>query len=139
MVVRPDEVLAFWRNAGHERWFKRDDAFDQQIRERFLATCEAGARGELEAWSETPEGALALVILLDQFPRNMFRGQSRAYAADPLARDAAARALVRGDDQRVEAGMRGFFFLPFMHSEDLPDQERCVALYRAANDAEGLK
>src|SRR5262245_61827062 len=100
-VTLPGDVVAVWRDAGPDRWFKRDEAFDEDIRRRFLATYEAGARGELDAWSETPEGALALVILLDQFPRNMFRGEKRAFAADPLARAAAARALARGEDRRV--------------------------------------
>jgi uncharacterized protein (DUF924 family) len=138
-VVQAGDVLAFWREAGSDRWFKRDEAFDQTIRERFLATYEAGARSELDAWAGTPEGALALVILLDQFPRNMFRGQKRAFAADPLARAAAGRALARGDDQHVDASMRSFSFLPFMHSEELADQERCVELYEAINDTDGLK
>jgi uncharacterized protein (DUF924 family) len=138
-IAQSGDVVTFWRGAGPDRWFKRDEAFDQTIRERFLATYEAGARGELDAWADTPEGALALVILLDQFPRNMFRGQERAFAADPLARAAAGRALARDDDQRVDASMRSFFYLPFMHSEHLADQERCVALYRAINDTEGLK
>lgn len=138
-VALPGEVVAFWRDSGPDRWFKRDEAFDEDIRRRFLATYEAGARGELDAWTATPEGALALVIVLDQFPRNMFRGEKRAFAADPLARASAARALARGDDRRVDASMRTFFFLPFMHSEDLTDQERCVALYKAINDTDGLK
>ena len=86
-----------------------------------------------------PEGALALLILLDQFPRNMFRGAARAFATDPLARAIAAGALLKGFDAQVPPEMRGFFYLPFMHSEDLADQERCVALYQAAGDADGLK
>jgi uncharacterized protein (DUF924 family) len=138
-VALPGDVLAFWRDAGPDRWFKRDEAFDEAIRRRFLATYEAGARGELDAYTETPEGTLALVILLDQFPRNMFRGEKRAFTADPLARAAAVRALARGDDQRVDASLRTFFFLPFMHSEELTDQERCIELYRAINDTDGLK
>src|SRR5215470_3515040 len=105
-VALPGDVVAFWRDAGPDRWFKRDEAFDEDIRRRFLATYEAGARGELETWTETPEGALALVIVLDQFPRNMFRGNGRAFAADPLARAAATRAVARGDEQRVDASLR---------------------------------
>src|SRR5262245_18599015 len=138
-MALPGDVVAFWRDAGPDRWFKRDEAFDQDIRRRFLATYEAGARGELETWTETSESALALVIVLEQFPRNMFRAERRAFAADPFARAAAARALARGDDQRVDPSMRSFFFLPFMHSEKLADQERCVELYRAVNDTDGLK
>jgi uncharacterized protein (DUF924 family) len=131
-VVSPDTILAFWREAGRDKWFEKDDAFDAAIREKFLLSYEAAAAGTLSAWEATAEGALALVIVLDQFPRNMFRGDPRTYAADPLARQVANRALKRGYDQDVPAAERGFFFLPFMHSEELVDQERCVELYRAA-------
>jgi uncharacterized protein (DUF924 family) len=137
-VSDPDTVLAFWREAGPDRWFTRDDAFDAEIREKFLATYEAASVGKLDHWGATAEGALALVIVLDQFPRNMFRGSARTFAADPRARAAANTALKRGYDQDVPDADRGFLFLPFMHSEDLADQERCVALYRAASD-ENLK
>ena len=137
-IKEPADVLAFWREAGPDKWYAKDDAFDAEIRAKFLATYEAAAAGNLGAWEATPEGALALVIVLDQFPRNMFRGQARCYAADPLARAAANRALKRGDELDVPIAERGFFFLPFMHSEDIADQNRCVALYREAGD-ENLK
>lgn len=131
-VATPEAVLAFWREAGEDRWFTTDDAFDAEIRARFLATYEAAVAGQLAAWEQSPEGALALCIVLDQFPRNMFRGDARIYAADPLARAVANRALKRGYDQDVPEAERGFFFLPFMHSEDMNDQQRCIALYREA-------
>jgi uncharacterized protein (DUF924 family) len=137
--VAPAEVLAFWRAAGPDKWFTKDDAFDAEIRTRFLATYEAAARGELGGWEATPEGALSLAIVLDQFPRNMFRGSARIYAADPVARAVADRAIARGFDQHVPASERTFFYLPFEHSEELADQERCVALHRACGDADGLK
>jgi uncharacterized protein (DUF924 family) len=133
-IASPADVLSFWRDAGPGKWFKKDLGFDAEIREKFLATYEAAVAGNLAAWEATAQGALALCIVLDQFPRNMFRGDARTYAADPLARAAAGRALKRGYDQDVPAQERGFLFLPFMHSEDLADQERCVALYRAAGD-----
>src|SRR6185295_14708614 len=107
------DVLAFWREAGPDKWYAKDDAFDAEIREKFFATYEAAAAGQLAAWEATPEGALALVIVLDQFPRNMFRGQARCYAADSQARAAANRALKRGDELDVPVAERGFFFLPF--------------------------
>lgn len=138
-AVTPADVVAFWRDAGPERWFKKDQAFDDEIRARFLATHEAAAAGQLSAWEATAEGALALLILLDQFPRNMFRGQHRAFATDTLARAITAGALVRGFDAQVPAVMRAFFYLPFEHSEDMADQERGLALYKAAGDADGLK
>jgi len=137
--VTAADVVAFWREAGPERWFNKDAAFDAEIRRRFLATYEVAAAGQLTAWEATAEGALALLILLDQFPRNMFRGSARAFAADPLARAIAAGALIRGFDAQVPANMRTFFYLPFEHSEDMADQERCIALYKAAGDAENLK
>jgi uncharacterized protein (DUF924 family) len=137
-IATPAVVLAFWREAGPNRWFTRDEAFDASVRENFLATYQAAAAGELSDWEATAEGALALVIVLDQFPRNMFRGDARTYATDAAARAAANRALKRGYDMDVPETERGFLFLPFMHSEDMSDQRRCVELYRAAGD-ENLK
>ena len=135
----PADIVSFWRDAGPERWFKKDAAFDDEIRDHFLLTHEAAATGKLSEWEATAEGALALLILLDQFPRNIFRGDARAFASDPLARSIAAGALVRGYDAQVPAAMRGFFYLPFGHSENLADQERAVAFYKAIGDADGLK
>lgn len=133
------DVVTFWREAGPKRWFEKDFAFDQTIRERFLTTHEAAAEGKLTAWERSAEGALALLILLDQFPRNMFRGDARSFATDPLARAVAAGALVRGFDAQVAPEMRGFFYLPFEHSEDMADQDRSVAFYKAMGDADLLK
>jgi uncharacterized protein (DUF924 family) len=137
--VAPQDVLAFWRGAGPEKWFKKDEAFDAEVAARFLAAYEHAVRGELSAWETTPDGALALAILLDQLPRNMFRGQARTYAADALARDIAGRALARGFDREVPHQDRRFFYLPFMHSESLADQERCVTLAKDFGDAEFSK
>ena len=138
-AVEPADVLAFWRAAGPKKWFAKNDAFDAEIRTRFLPTYEAAARGALSDWEQTPDGALALTIVLDQFPRNMFRGDARTFAADPLARAVADRALARGHDQPFAPSERTFFYLPFEHSEDLADQERCVELNRVHGDADGLK
>jgi uncharacterized protein (DUF924 family) len=135
----PSDIIAFWREAGPERWFKKDADFDDEIRRRFLKIHEVAAEGNLAAWEKSAEGALALLILLDQFPRNMFRGQARMFASDPLARAIAAGAIVRGFDAQVEPQMRGFFYLPFEHSEDMADQERGIAFYKASGDADGLK
>jgi uncharacterized protein (DUF924 family) len=135
----PAEILAFWRAAGPDKWFEKNDAFDDEIRARFLDTYTAAAAGRLAAWEEDAESALALVIVLDQFPRNMFRGDARTYAADPLARAVAQRALARGFDQRYPPPERRFFYLPYEHSENLADQERNLALCRAAGDEEGIK
>jgi uncharacterized protein (DUF924 family) len=132
--VTPADIVSFWREAGPEKWFDQDDAFDRAIRERFLGVHEAAARGERAAWEQSAEGALALIILFDQFPRNMFRGSPHAFATDPLARAVARRAIAAGFDQATDAKMRPFFYLPFMHSEFLADQDRCVALYAALGD-----
>jgi uncharacterized protein (DUF924 family) len=137
-LATPQSVLAFWRAAGPDKWFENDAGFDAEISGRFARTYEAAAAGEL-AWDENPEGALALVVVLDQFPRNMFRNSARAFAADPLAREVAARAIARGFDQLVPIAERMFFYLPFEHSENLADQERCVALNRANGDADATK
>ena len=138
-LASAQEVVRFWREAGPERWFKKDAAFDAQIRRRFYDTYEAAVAGKLKTWEETAEGALGLLILLDQFPRNLFRNDPRAFATDQLALAVTAGALIKGFDAQVSPDMRGFFYLPFQHSEDLADQERGEALYRAAGDADGLK
>jgi uncharacterized protein (DUF924 family) len=139
MLATPADVLAFWRAAGPDKWFEKDDAFDAAIRARFLGTYEAAAAGRLVAWESEAESALALTIVLDQFPRNMFRGEARAFAADPIARAVADNAIARGFDRRYVPPERRFFYLPFMHAENLADQERCIALCRAAADDEGVK
>ncbi len=137
--VTPAEIVSFWREAGPEKWFEQDEGFDETIRLRFLLTHEAAARDRLSAWEETAEGALALVLLLDQFPRNMFRGNARAFATDALVRAVADRALARGFDHATDLAMRPFFYLPFMHSEVLIDQDRCVGLYETLGDDEQLR
>jgi len=131
-VATAADVLSFWRDAGTERWYKKNDGFDAEIRTRFLATYQSAAAGHLNDWADTAEGALALLIVLDQFARNMFRHSAQAFAADPLARRIADAAIARGFDRAVTGDMRQFFYLPLMHSEALADQERCVALIRAA-------
>ena len=121
-------VVAFWRKAGAGLWFAKDDAFDRRFREHFLSLHEAAARGELGGWLATAEGALGLVVLLDQFPRNAFRGTPRMYATDALAREVATAAIDAGYDRAVPMELQLFFYLPYGHSENLNDQERSVAL-----------
>jgi uncharacterized protein (DUF924 family) len=139
VIASAEAVLGFWRTAGPDKWFKKDTAFDDAIRARFLATYEAAAAGNLSGWEETAEGALALTIVLDQFPRNMFRGDARTYAADTQARAVTERAIERGFDQMVPLSDRQFFYLPFEHSEAMADQERCCSLFAATGDADLLK
>jgi uncharacterized protein (DUF924 family) len=139
MPAAPEDVLSFWRAAGPKRWFAQDSAFDAEVRERFLAIHEAAAAVGLSAWEDTAGGALALVIALDQFPRNMFRGIARAFSTDALALAAARRAIGRGFDLATPMPERTFFYLPFEHSENLTDQERCLALSKATGDTETVK
>ena len=139
MTASAEAVLTFWREAGSKKWFEKDLGFDDAIRVRFLETYEAAAAGKLADWERTAEGALALVTVLDQFPRNMFRGDARTYAADPLALAVAERALIRGFDRGMALDDRQFFYLPFEHSEAMADQERSCALFAATGDADLLK
>ena len=137
--AKPAQVLDFWFGADPQKWFSRDDAFDAAISARFLPTYEAAAASRLGDWEAAPESALALIIVLDQFPRNMFRGSPRVFAADALALAIARRAVARGFDQKLPLPKRNFFYLPFMHSEDLADQELCVALSRQSADENTVK
>ena len=139
MAAIPADILTFWRNAGPTKWFAKSRAFDDAIRLRFEPVHHAAARGQYAAWQQTAEGSLALVILLDQFPRNLYRGSAHAFATDALALAIAHFSLEAGYHLEVEPGLKAFFFLPFEHSETLADQDRAVALYEAANDEDGLK
>jgi uncharacterized protein (DUF924 family) len=135
-TVTPTDIISFWRDAGPDKWWEKNEDFDREIRSKFLATHEAAARGELASFEGSAEGALALVLLFDQFPRNMFRDSARAFATDAQARAAASRAIARGFDQETEEAFRKFFYMPFMHSEFLADQDRCVQLFSALDDPE---
>jgi uncharacterized protein (DUF924 family) len=138
-TATPAEILAFWSEAGSDRWYTKDGAFDDEVRRRFLGLWQDAAAGKLSSWEASDEGALALVIVLDQFPRNMFRSDIRTYATDPLAREIAARAIDRGADARIDPLLLEFLYMPFMHSEHLPDQLRCVELFRKSGNANNLK
>ncbi|KPF42583.1 DUF924 family protein [Rhizobium sp. AAP43] len=132
-----EAVVTFWREAGRQKWFTKDDAFDQAIHDHFRDLHFRAARNEFPDWIETPEGALALMILLDQFPRNLFRGSGHAFATDPLALSLAREAIARGHDRAVEPELAAFFYLPFEHSEDLANQERSVELFKALHERAG--
>lgn len=138
-VKSATDIISFWQNAGYDKWFNKDDAFDATVHEQFLPTYEAAAAGRLNDWEATPESALALVIVLDQFPRNMFRGSPQSWATDPIARDVIKRALAKGFDKMVPEALRTFFYLPLMHSENIDDQQKCVAFYKALGDENSLK
>jgi uncharacterized protein (DUF924 family) len=127
------EVLTFWFSEESRRhWFAPTPEFDREIRERFADLSARAASGEPSAWEQTPDGCLALCVLLDQMPRNMARGTPRAFATDPKARDVAERAVGRGFDRGLPPERTQFLYLPFSHSERLADQERALALFEAA-------
>lgn len=135
MAAVPADILGFWTSAGPSQWFAKKAAFDDAIRLKFEPVHHAAARGQYDAWMDSPDGALALVVLLDQFPRNMYRGSAHAFATDPLALRIAGGALERGFMDSIAPILRPFIHLPFTHSEDLADQDRSVSLGEA-HDAE---
>ena len=119
-------LLAFWTQAGRERWFRKDAGFDTEFRNRFLMLHARAAAGALDHWADTADGALALLLLLDQFPRNAFRDTPRMFATDPHARRIAHGAIDKGLDQQVAEELRNFLYLPLMHSEDPADHALCA-------------
>ncbi len=124
-----EEISSFWLDeVGPEGWYKADDALDAEIRTRFRALWEGATDGRFAMWLTYPTGALAYIILTDQFPRNMFRGEARAFATDRAALAAAKSAIHRKWDLRIDEPARQFFYMPLMHSENLCDQDRCVRL-----------
>lgn len=129
--LQPSDVVDFWIEAGPSKWFAKEDAFDALFRQRFETAHFRAARRELDHWAESPQGSLALLILLDQFPRNVFRNTGHAFATDPLARHFAVQALDAGQDKMVENDLRRFFYLPLQHAEDIDLQERQVTLFQA--------
>jgi uncharacterized protein (DUF924 family) len=127
-----DDVLRFWfAGKNVARWFVRDDAFDALIRRRFGTLAEAAGSGRLQHWTRTPEGWLALLVVLDQFPRNLYRGDAHAFASDDRALSTALHGLERGDDLLLPVMRRAFAYLPLEHAEHLTLQDRAVALFSA--------
>lgn len=137
--MSPRAIVDFWRDAGAAKWFAKDDAFDAGLRARFLDAHFAAARREYEALLADADGALALILLLDQLPRNVFRDSAHAFATDPLAREYAQRAIDAGFDAAVDPALRIFFYMPFEHSEAMTDQDRAVALIGALGDETYLR
>lgn len=130
--MTPSEVLDFWlKETPAEQHFRADPALDAEIRRRFEIAWEEARNGAYAAWEYSADGALALIILLDQFPRNMFRGTAKAFATDALAREVAERAIANGFDLAQPEAVRSFFYLPLMHAEDLERQDLCLTLTRS--------
>ncbi|MEQ8516694.1 MAG: DUF924 family protein [Chromatocurvus sp.] len=139
MRTDPQEVLGFWFDeAGPARWFKRSDTFDALIRERFLATWEAAASGECDSWRSEPAGRSAEIIVLDQFSRNLFRNDPRAYAQDGMALVLAQWAVASGDDLAMTPDQRYFTYMPFMHSESLAVHDEAVRLFTTLGNDKAL-
>lgn len=137
--MTPEIVVQFWIEAGPQKWFTKDEAFDADLRAHFEAAHITAARGGFAEWESRAEGALALVLLMDQIPRNIYRGSAHAFATDPRAKEVATRALDAGFDAGFEPNLRCFFYLPFEHAENMEDQTRSVALFERLGDAEFLK
>ena len=128
--ISPIDVLDFWWEAGPEKWFARSDKFDAAIRKTFEPTMISAREGSLDDWADTAHGCLALIILLDQFPRNVYRNDPQAFASDAKALELAALAVSQGFDRAFPKNARAFFYLPFEHAEDMAAQERSVDLCR---------
>lgn len=137
MAAHPNDIVTYWRNAGPTKWFAHAATFDEAIRLKFEPVHFAAARGQYDRWALEPEGALALILLLDQFPRNLFRNSGHAFATDPLARAIAGKAIDDGFDREIEPALRPFIYLPFEHSEDPADQARSMALYQTLAEETG--
>ncbi len=136
-MVEASDIVAFWRAAGPKLWFAKDDAFDAEIGARFAPTHHLAAGGDRDDWSTTAEGALALLLLFDQFPRNLWRNSPHAFATDPLARNLARQAIQAGQDRVFGNELRQFFCLPFGHSESLAEQDFGVQCCEASGRETG--
>lgn len=134
--MKPKVILHFWfEETSPQQWFVKDEAFDQLIRDRFSDIYTQAASGQLDAWVKEPEGALALVIILDQFSRNMFRGSEKSFATDNKALEIAKNAAQAGLDKKLDSDIqRIFLYMPFMHSESLQDQAEGIRLFKHVNN-----
>ncbi len=140
MIATSAEILSFWfAERVRPLWFRSTPEFDAEIRQRFEQTWQAARHGQLSAWEADAAGALALVIVLDQFPLNMYRNKAAGFSTEAAAREVARRAIDRGWDKGLDGFARAFLYLPFMHSENLVDQDLSVALYEAAGLHDNLR
>lgn len=140
MEVTPESIVEFWFSPQVQpMWFNSTPAFDAELRDRYEGLWQQAKDGELQTWSDTPLGALALAIILDQFPLNMFRGQAASFSTEAASRQVAAQAIEKGLDQHLGSAQKVFLYLPYMHSESMPDQDRSVELFEQAGLAENVK
>jgi len=139
-MLTPQAILDFWyADEMRTKWFASTPALDTLIRERFEPTWEAAVHGELDAWRNSPDGCLALAIILDQFPLNMFRGTARSFSSEGQAIAVAKQAIAQGFDQHIDPAQLAFLYMPLMHSEDLADQDLSVELFAAAGLENNLR
>lgn len=131
MTATAEEIVSFWRDAGPQAWFHKSQTFDETIRSRFGSDVALAREERLDAWLSEPVSCLALILLLDQFTRNIFRDTPDMFAGDAQARAATYAAIAARHDTALDADMRGFIYMPLMHSEELADQDRSVALFEA--------
>lgn len=132
--MTPDKIVQFWFEEARAQWFIKDEKFDQVITERFGETYRQAARGSLDGWADSQDGTIALVIVLDQFSRNMFRGSAQSFATDEKALHIAKAAVQNGLDLELAITKRKFLYMPFMHSENLDDQNMSVELFKQVGD-----
>ncbi len=138
-MKKPAEILEFWRSIGPKGWWKKDDNVDRQIKENFEKAHANASAGKFSSWETDPDNALALIILLDQFSRNLFRGDAKSFAQDQMALDIAKSAIEQKFDQKVDPELKNFIYLPLMHSEKIGDQEQCLLLMHADGDVGSVK
>ncbi len=140
MIETASDVIKFWFSEKIKpRWFDSTPAFDQLLRDRYLETYNAAVNGELNEWFATPEGSLALVIIFDQFPLNMFRSKAQGFMTEADARRVANDAIEKQFDEMLSDEQKAFLYMPFMHSETLADQDKSIALYEKAGLNDNLK
>jgi uncharacterized protein (DUF924 family) len=136
--VDPSIIIEFWQKAGPDKWFVSDPEFDQEIKSRFSHLPDQVLAGKYDKWAEQASECLALILVLDQFPRNIFRGSPKAFAFDGTAKEVATKIIDQGFDQSYQLPLKRFLYLPFMHSEKLEDQRHCIKLCEKANDPDGV-
>ncbi|MEL7228945.1 MAG: DUF924 family protein [Pseudomonadota bacterium] len=139
MTATPEEIINFWRAAGPKKWWRKAEDFDAAIATRFGDTHKAARKGTLDHWADEPNAMLALILVLDQFTRNLHRNSADAFAQDAKGLSLAKRAVAKGHDAKMPEDLRSFCYLPFMHSEELADQETCIALMEAHGGEDNIK
>ena len=138
--MSPETIIDFWfSESSRDYWFRATPEMDAQLRDRFIDTWLAAAEDKLSSWEESPEGALALAIILDQFPLNMFRGKSLSFATEAQARKIARTAIDKEFDLKLSDEQKCFIYMPFMHSEDMADQDRSIELFDQSGLEESIR